>query len=85
MIYYLYSIRDRFGVWRPVFSGRDDREIKDALKGAFKDGIPGDLVGSEVYCCARFDIVDRDEPIKKKELTFVGLLEDFVEVSKDGD
>lgn len=85
MIYFLYSIRDRFGVWRPVFSGRDDREVLAAFKEAFKNGIPSDLEGAEVFCVAEFDIVSKDEPIKAKDLTFVGLLEDFVEVSKDGD
>lgn len=82
MIYFLYGIRDRFGIWRPLFSARDDQELKDTFKNVFKDGIPDDLKGSQVFSVARFDIVDPDEPIKMKDLTLVGLIEDF-EVNKD--
>lgn len=82
MIYFLYGIRDRFNVWRPLFSARDDQELKAIFKNVFKDGIPEDLKGSQVFSVACFNIVDPDEPVRLKDLTLVGLIEDF-EVKED--
>lgn len=84
MIYWLYSIVDRFGVWQPVFAARDDDECREQLQAAIKSDVSGHLKGAKVYCVARFDIVAKSDPVKNKHMTFVGNLEDIV-VLKEGD